>query len=468
MSVSITSREAAASGFFDKARSRGLVTLGVATLFLLGRDLAFLPIDVSSVPLELRLLSIRGPFALGLASLIIAFVAIDLAVMRLPGGGTLRTGRMFGVGVGGATVLAAVVAGFVVAHLETAGATSGSWRVRLLIIVTWTAATALLGVMAEAVTRFGLGNGYAVLIAAGMIPDMARFGQRAKALDSDQAVLVLVVLASVVAASGLVLRAHERDQQRGLTPIRLPITGIVPLDLLALVFALPPALHTLAFPMPFGHLLPMIPGWGGALLVTSVVSLAGVIAALIFFPSRRHAELWRGMGEVLGLERQSKLALTRSILYLCALVFAGAFMATAQGVAGAPTVYATVLLTAVGLDLLREWKAHLADPSLVRAGVVRQIWAVEVTLERLRRADIVAVATGGFFRAALPLFGAFAPVEIWVQKPCLDVARHLLREHQRNASAINPRAPPGPRSFAIVAIKWIRSRKATLTLSQHE
>jgi hypothetical protein len=349
--------------------SRLLISAAAATAFLAAR-----PWQIQLDRLELH------PLHLGVGPLVAAFLLVEGMAALVPSWRPLRRR--------GRAVLRRVA--WLVAGIITAAAACSGAREPAEGVV-WALAVAAIAGTAELVRKHGVGDGYAVLVLAAVVPEPRQLASAGRT-GGEQAILGVVVLASVVAATVMVLRAHERSRGP-----RLPVCGVLPLDGAALLFGLPAALETPAA-AALGHLTRSSNLlFAGATAVVLAASLSALGA--------------RGRDGAV-------LAGVRSTLFVAALFAAGSLVATVPAIL--PGVYGVTLVAAVVLDLAREWRARGAD-TWAAVAAPASVAEVEAAQRMLEEAGVPCFVRGIAFRSLLLLAGSFVTLEVWV--PQRDATR---------------------------------------------
>ncbi|WP_428268562.1 SecDF P1 head subdomain-containing protein [Haliangium sp.] len=424
------------------------VHYGAPLVSLPGIDLATAK-DVT-VGLDIDIEAMMGNvFVLGLGPIFSAFVLVELAALLVPrwrrlriGGpdGRARLGRPTAI----VSVLLALLGGYSVAlWLEGLSVDSFAPGImldpglasRLTIACTLAAAVFVLWFVASAISRYGLGNGFSVLLATAAL-DLPSylFGLRDSSAIADDGRVVVIALALcvVVVVTSRILRVRAG----GPLGLRLPTCGVIPIvEAGALAGALGLAAGTVADTVgaalsPSGQ-----PLTATITQLGLVATLAVVFSFAFSWPdrplgrarlidpdaqARRRAAFWRGT--------------VTSTLYL--LAASALTMAVARWVVDSPydlvragTPYdlvGLIVATAVAMDLLAEWRALRGRRDLVSVWPVHRVQVLSLALDALRGAGIEAHARGAYHRSLLHFFGPFVPIELMVPAADADRARQLV------------------------------------------
>jgi preprotein translocase subunit SecY len=385
-----------------------------------------------------------GILDLGLAPLLAAFLLVELSALVVP---ALRRRRLRGPGGRPllrrlslilALLLAGVQAFGMATFLESMEVVAEpGWGFRLLTILTRTAATAALFALTEVIDRWGLGNGFSVLILASTLPELWLAGadvQRAAGaglLPLASVLLLLVVLGSFAAATLMILVPRKRRgrgqplEPEKLEPftIRLPACGALPIGAPAWVFALPAQLA--AF-------LPAPDSPGRTALGLVLGAAAALLFAWLFNRPTRVMAIWqRVRGESLaGSLAVAKLreAMFKSVIFILAVIVGSALLAASVHGVDLPSGLAVAIDTAILLDLVREWRARGDRPDLVPVWPVQRVYAVDAARHALERAGIEVFPRGLHHRTMLQFFGPYVAIDLLVPADRAEQARRVLGE----------------------------------------
>lgn len=407
------------------------VTLGVLiAVVLLGRVDVPLP---GSAPR-----SVLGPLLpraggslrllwLGLGPVLSAFVLVELGALILP---KLRPLRLGGFADRARLTRMSLWLGLGLAALQ------GMWLMRalrelhcleegahwfFLLTALLVAGTFLLVGLARLVSRFGLGQGYSVVLAGLLLGDLIPALGRVPPVGASARPLVCLVLLVMVPV--LVLARPAGDGGRITLPT--PVCGIFPLQwplLLVALFAgflreIPLSLEAK------GDLLRVLRG--DAFQASLLMGLALGLTLLFAWPPRV-AEAWQRTGaspEGLDPWRQVGTALVRSLVLLLLVAFLERLLVR-EG--DAFRVIFLVPLVFIGLDLCREWTFRGAAGNVVSVWPLHRVYEAAPALHVLREAGIPALAQGVHHRSLLQGLGPMIPIEILVPEARGDEALRLV------------------------------------------
>jgi hypothetical protein len=389
-----------------------------------------------------------GLLALGLGPIVSTFVLVELAALTWPAWRPLRVSgragraRLETASVSLGLLLAVVQAWAVALHLVSIGALPDELPARAVAILTLVAASAALVWVVSLVGRHGLGNGYAILFAAGAltfpfgrspevettvsgiaggIAGIAGQGETATLLFALQLALFLFV---AIAVLGMLLGNEPAPPGRlGTLRLRDPASGLVPLFfatdlllLLAMLTSWAPAL------LPVGEALR--PGTGlhsGVLLVLAVA--LGIVFARLFNQPARVAEVWGRLAaappEPAAREARARAALRMARLRVVAMLAFVVLLSSSTAAFGPAlivpgSVVGLLYALAAVADVLGEWRARCGAPDLVSVWPEHRLYAVDAGRAALSGAGIPVFARGVHYRALGQFFTPYVPVELLV------------------------------------------------------
>jgi len=431
----MTETAAAPSARRDAARRWTVTAAAVIVFWAMGwTPLPFVRIEWLHDALLDRLL-IRGPslLELGLTPIVAGFLAVELVALAVPALRRYREGtRAERAGLTQAAWLVALALAAVqaVAFVRWLGEQTGpdgggllprAGRLELAALaLTLVGAVALVGVLARAVDRFGLGDGFAVLAGASLLGQLAAYVlYELRGVASAGQRIGVLWLALAAAAMALVIRALHAGGRTGVR-VPVPTCGLVPLALTAWTLSLPYALGPgLSLPELRGaqELLERY-GWPGhwALAVGFAVALA-----LAFTSGAQVRAAWSAarLGEPpppASVDVAIRAAHRWSLLLVAAVAaapLAGGFVRASFSLDHLG-LFQLAAVIAVVMDVAAEARARRRLGPLVPAFALHRVYAVEPALAALGEAGIPAAARARYFRALLHVLAPFAPIELLV------------------------------------------------------
>jgi hypothetical protein len=393
--------------------------------------LGFVPLPGLQLPRGYPASAATSIVALGLAPFLSATLLVELVARLVPGWNRLRhEGREGRAALRRAAVmltllLALVQSFFLMRYLVSVTDSYARYAPRFEggVGTQWVATATLLGgvfavlALAGLVDRFGLGSGVSVLLAGALLTELATLAWTGAAHIADGAVqardltTLALELGALVAASAWLLRRYRRaaPEADGTPPVRDPASGLVP----------PLYVGQVAL---MGGLKAAELGWvtlaPGPLRSGAILAVAGVAAVLgctWLFQDRRAGR--RALG----------VAAARAAVFVVALVALELYFADGKLSAKLhPLDF--VILTAVALDLIGEWRARRVEPALVPIYVAPSVPVADRVLDALAAADVPVFARGIHHRALLQFFGPYVAITLLVPAARRDEAvAHLPR-----------------------------------------
>lgn len=428
---------------------RALVTTAGLGLVYIARDI---PIPGLGRDFEGQLgetagssLSIVG---LGLTPVIAAFIAVEVVALAVPAlrswrhqpGGRARLTAVVGALAALLAVAEAVFMRRWLVAIDWAQMAAPGLGATLLTVGTLAAGVMFLVVVAGTISRHGLGNGYAVLIAGAAIAELSSayrlivggvgagspfswpMPMQVKPYAGEVAIYAVAMIAAIAAT------AWSFGRSRGGVP--RPTAGIVPVLTPPIFAALGAALILVAAgPSLFSYASEL------SLATTSyplvhLVAIAIVAVALSLAFAREvgpsSARALPSAGERVDRRREMIRAIAAGVAFC--LIVAGLDLAINR-YAGPLYLGGTVIAviaTAVVMDLVAEWRFRRRHGAVAAAWSVQRIAAADLAVAELSRAEIAALARTRRFRALFHFFAPFAPIEILVPAADGERARESL------------------------------------------
>jgi len=385
--------------------------------------------------------------AIGFTPILYAFILVELFALLVPGWRALRiTGdegranlRRFTIPV--AALIAVMQAVNLANYLRGLGAgprggfISYSLAVRpwvpWLAVIVFPLGTLLVALLAAAINRWGLGNGFSCLLLASSFPAFgsSAFNALMAVRGSSSSTGLLWLAATAVAACVLTSRALARKPPFSLeaTPfaLEIPPSGVDPLAVAASLLMVPATVG--AF---IGHSVDLhqLGSFGYSVSDLLLVASSGVALSLLYNQPRRVAQVWFGRGasesELGTIRKQLAGAALRGTALL--LVVAGLVAVTPW--LNVPTIDLLLLVvaTAIALDLGKEWTFRRSHRNLVPAWPVHRVYAVQPALAALGAAGIPAFPRGLHHRTLLQFFGPYVPVTLLVPAEKAEEAERIV------------------------------------------
>ncbi len=396
--------------------------------------------------------------ALGVTPIMTAFALVELVALCIPRlrwrrhdpVGRIRLGQAVAVL---AVVLACVQAYFIATYFESIGrgpfarfgfgggvevATMSGWGFRLLVMVTLAAGTCLLAIVAGMIREHGLGNGYAALLASGVVMELVD-PEKLSYWASRSGVVALVGVLTLAVATRAVLRWRIAGGERE-PALRMPTCGATPLvDSVAMIVVVL-TLVSLAAGTELFEAMDLMRRLSANLAFGIVVLLATIpVWAWLF---ARPALVDRVALQA-GLDRPTTRTWMRGTLVSLLLVggagLLGLHMVRVDHTAWSfAKPFEIMIATAAALDIVDDLRARRRK--LVPAGVIHQVQYLGVVERVLADAGIPAHFHASNVRTLAAFFGPWAPVVVLVPEEHGEAARARLDDVLRSSRVRVPAA----------------------------
>jgi hypothetical protein len=367
-------------------------------------------------------------FTLGIMPALSAFLLVEVAALIVPRWRALRRGGPSArARLGSATAIlslllaifqAWLIADFLLAVPQLAHLS------RAMVVGSLTGGALVMTFLALVISRYGLGNGFAVLILAGFGAFAHRlFHAVTSAGAAPQAILPLF---AAIAATAIATSWILRQRVRGSSPassVRLPTAGVVPLAVVPSLLGL----FALTWPEAAARLgvwwqeSVARPGAGLLVELGFLIATGGLLSWLFSRPSRPGSAAASG-----GRSRGFALAVAVSIAYLAVVALLGRWRGDVLAYFGLSLV-SVAFATAILMDLLAEWRALARRDDLVPVWPLHQVQRVDLITAALAKNGIDVHARGLYFRLLLHFFGPFVPVLFYVPAAQAEEARAIIR-----------------------------------------
>jgi hypothetical protein len=416
---------------------RAAVTLLLLAAYVFGRRLALPDVDRDGL-LEIHLgLELSGVLMLGMNPLISGFLLVELfSLMTSPGRRLRRLGTAGRATLNRAALitsllLAAVQAAGITLTLERMSSQSGlpivanpGFGFKLVTVATLTATTAALFALGQAISAYGIGNGFALLVLTRGVLSIWTGGRASLRTISDSSSWQGIILLLVVGVALLIVRFFRTAENawlpafpQGLVPAQVAV-AFLPLTWLAIA--------------SLGHL----PRDGQPQLAAPLMALVLIplLSWLTFHLFSSRARLQANLTDPDDFLDDLAAALRRRTIAATTLLALGtaAFLAWRNyrpNVLSYTLDFAEVVfLAAIVLDLWDQYRFQRrvgATARLVQLDNVHFSYRLE---ERLQEAGVAALARGHQFRSLSFFFGALFKIDVLVDAAQLDRAREVLSE----------------------------------------
>lgn len=444
--------------------ARLAVTLLAPLAIALAPTITLPGVDAQGLAQHGGLTSNAGLFALGIMPFVSASILVELAALLRPKWRALRHGGPAGrAKLGRATLLVTLVLclfqGYGISRLLQALPSDvllASFS-EPLVLLSLTAGTFVLGLVAHLAGVYGLAGGFAVLAAALPLSTQIERFARSAGEPGRSALVETVVQAAVAAGAALITwyalrapaagtrvdaaeptyrEAPARDDAPAIA-IGVPASGTVPLAW---------AGGLLAFPVTLAALTPRFEWIAAGLSGETIARAASLILIAVFASALTHAFNAPARIAALGgrarevpdgrLEAEARTAvrpaIARTLVFLVALFALGEIGRAARrfGVDVGPAlsldVVGIAVATALALDVVAEWRARRIAPDLVPIWPEHRPYAIAAAREALGEAGITLHARGERMRRMLQLFGPYVPIDLMVPRADAERAKEIL------------------------------------------
>jgi len=372
-----------------------------------------------------------GPLSLGITPYLTAFVLVEIVALIAPNWrqrrhqsaalrATLkRAALMLGVLASAlqSYTLALYLESFAQQYGHDVGVhwlPSSGLGYRLLLALTLTAGSAIWVLAAEAISRWGVGNGYALAIALTALASASDRVHRAAIsllggqLAPRELVIAIGVTSAIAVGVWLLLRRQPRTE--AVPGLRVPSCGVVPLELAATLLLVPALLKNwFDWSWLTAATQRLVPGSNlFSALELALVALAAPLCARLFY--WREVPGWRGPGRARGWRR----ALWMSLGFLLALVAVRQLIGrvSANSLVLLPSLITLPIVVAIAADLwdelLARWHAA-GGRDLVPQQSFQHVTSALTHLAAARTGS-GAVLRGLHYRSLVYFFGPFVPV----------------------------------------------------------
>jgi hypothetical protein len=381
-------------------------------------------------------------FALGIVPVVSSAVVVEMAVWIVPRWRRVRDGgaearRKIGLAVGICTVVLATVQAYFLAQYMDVFNRGGAEvfvahgaGIKWLIMVTLVAGVMCMAWLASVITRRGLGNGYAVMLAASWILHTI---DRLSDVGGAKVVLVVVTIACVAAV--VLVTAHWRVRGPRSVAMPLPAAGMIPLAGAGGLVVAISLLTSLGLPLLPERLADVLhPFEYETVALVALVVATALWSWALARPGRRAKELDRA-GLVPANGEMWLRAAAASALVLLAIYFvthATSSVEPALGKQIEPRLallvepVSLVLAIAVIADLFTEWRDRRRG--LVAVRQLHDPLLADVVRDRLAAAGIDHHMQSLRARTLLAAFASYVPITVLVAADRADDAERELRE----------------------------------------
>ncbi|HSS48126.1 MAG TPA: hypothetical protein VLX28_04200 [Thermoanaerobaculia bacterium] len=411
--------------------ARLLVTLVLLALYYFGHRLKLPFVNPGSTP-SLEVISRFNLLNLGYTALFAGFILVELFSVATPTGRRLRQ-----AGAGGRARLnrAALSTSLVIVALQSLGIAYFLERTPnptgepyvdnpglgfvLILMATVTASTAAVFVLANLLSDFGIGNGFALLNLVELGPALiGAFGAAVRSEGANSPELAVWLLGLSV-LSALLIRFVRRAEATH--------TPAFPQGILAVAWA--------GSALPFGiSLLVVLPWNKEVLFCVAVAVVVGLFSWICFhlFSSRPRLEAnvpepAEELGRLAGLLRR-RLPLATAFLAGGALAFMAWQRARPLSYLARSGLLCVVVVIAIGFDLVEQYRFMQRNRLTTRLVQLDNVHFSYRLVELLTEEGIDALARGHVLRSLYFFLGPLYKIDVLVPVEDLEDARGVLAE----------------------------------------
>jgi hypothetical protein len=328
---------------------------------------------------------------------------------------------------------------------------SWSSHLPLLFAVQW--ATLVAGMfflfwLTRVIDRWGLGNGFAVILAAFIAPDVAAFVSSIRHHDDTGNGILLPLLLAAVAvvvvtrlAGGRAVRAQPASSRGDELPALS--SGVHPINLSRSLLALPSQLAAMGV-----TLFAIAPSTRMSRAVEVVlIAAACSLLAWLFNRPRLVVQAWQrtGADQATATDRV-RSAFARSLaqsIVMCWGLAAVEWMCADAGLA--ISIMTVVILSCVAMDIAGELRFRRRHGELVAVWPVHRLYTLQGLLSALEAAEIPAFPRCRHYRTLWNFLAPYAPVDIFVPAALAEKAHATLVPLTTAAADVaQPEANPLP------------------------
>jgi hypothetical protein len=371
--------------------------------------------------------------ALGIAPFLLGIVIAEFIAWAMPAWRKLRAGSGeerkvvthlgLALGLGLLVVQAYHLAAWLsdsVAGPDAHGFSAVAINPKFVLVALIACSSALYG-LAKLISRYGLGNGYAVVAGALVLPQLPNFVGSLQALsviDTPAFFQSFLVIAALFAAPLLARRTIKLGQG-----CQMPLSGVGIAPLLVFPFVLELWVVWQRYSQKEFSLPDNL-----AFIALAITLVSALVFSLIVIRRPQADGQTRVVAGVAGGLHKGRMLAAFALALTLPLLFSLAFNSL-QGL-GLDVFLSTtsfVLGSALVLDLVAEFRARWCNPELVQVWELHRPRYLGPTLDVLSNAGIDVAVRGRYLRAMLSVLGPFVPLGIMVPAHRADEAVELIR-----------------------------------------
>lgn len=357
-----------------------------------------------------------GEMSLGLAPLVTAFVLVEFVALLVPAWRSLRIGgpegrrRLTRWALWVGLVLTLMHAFSLTLFFQAERLVSGGTSFALMFgLAAW---TGVIFAGSRVIDRYGLGNGFAVLLGVQMVAELGRLSLSGDPFGDAPTLETWMGAALLAAVVAVWLSSSRFVAKEGSVRLRAPLSGAVPLSIAAGLMGLA-HIYT-GDPGAVGE-GPLVPGSTGHLIATGVVgALATVALAFVFYGPLRVARFLDGPNAEERARGAVFRALPATLVFTVGLALLYQWALVRFPLPGAVTALGAAYFGALVVDLWLEARWRSGHGEVAAVWPVHRVYAVGPVLDALAAEGIDAHARAERYRSLLQFFGPYVPIEILV------------------------------------------------------
>lgn len=406
-------------------------------------------------------------FALGLMPYFGAYVLVECLALFIPPlkswrqGGYPGRAKLLKTALW-ATLVLAFIQGFAVAR-GIEGWSDGflvlhpGWNFRIITVLTLTTGTFITVLIANLITKKGIGHGISILLFTGLIGGSFReFSRLFSRLSSQNKVsneydsfeyflvyllvtVILIFLIVFIEKTLSRIQVRFDDNTEAYIPLKLTTAGIVPVSWAASLVMLPATIAGFSESTTFQEIAVMLsPGKIGYFLVCfiTIIFFYYLFTALFHKPKKminflkeRNASIVLPSGEngERYIDRRLEVMAFIGALYLCLLfflpdiflLFGGYFIGSV----------ALIKIVAIALDLIEETRMRRNSGSLVKVAEFHDVPKAGLLKSLLEQKGISCHLRGYYHRALLYFFAPYIEISALVSKEKVNEANDVIKRY---------------------------------------
>ena len=379
---------------------------------------------------------------LGIKPLMMSFILVELfSLMTTPGrrlraAGTAGRRRLNRAALVTSFIMSAMQALGIAFFLESANLGGGpivdepGWLFRFLLMATLTAVTAAVFLLGNALSAYGIGNGFALLILADL--GWSLWWNRAARAELSEGILPPAIGIFMVAGLAALLVRYVRSTEATWTP---PFPqGILPVNWTLTIVSLPWVLNLLGDRFRFGNF-----DLGILTMTLVAIPLLSWLAFGLFSSRPRLETNLPGTAEVDRVEDvlESRLSPSAALLALgTTALFAWNAWQPHSLLTTSLTFLDLVLVVVIAFDLLDQYRFMRRHGQMARLVQLDNVHLSYLLAARLQEEGIDVLARAQRLRSLFFFFGALIKIDVLVPAEQLDRARGVLTELEANGPVI--------------------------------